>query len=225
MRAALLPLLLGARVTALDNGVGRTPPLGWSTWQTCGDGACGHDVCTEGEVKEAALAMRQNGMQALGYSYLNMDDCWEATNRTSDGHITWDASRFPSGIPALTSWLHERGFKFGLYTSAGTTTCANRMGSRGHYARDADDFASWGVDYIKLDWCGDIKDDLLAGAKAHRDFAAAVNKSGRAMFVEVVAGFFFLGAEHIHEAANSWRFWEKAWSTSGSVCLDVLYWL
>ena len=119
-------------------------------WSPGGDGACGHDVCTEGEVKEAALAMRQNGMQALGYSYLNMDDCWEATNRTSDGHITWDASRFPSGIPALTSWLHERGFKLGIYTSASASACGGNWGSRGHEAVDAKAFAEWGIDWVKV---------------------------------------------------------------------------
>ena len=129
--AALAFLVLGT--FAMDNGVARTPPLGWSTWQTCGDAACGHDVCNEAEVKAAAVALNSSGMQKLGYTYVNLDDCWVGPRDNSTNRLTWDTSRFPSGIPALTAWLHARGLKFGLYTSAGTTTCANKAGSRGHY--------------------------------------------------------------------------------------------
>lgn len=139
----LLVLLVGTH--ALDNGLARTPPLGWSTWQTCGDTACGHDVCNEAEVKSAAIALNSSGMQALGYNYVNLDDCWVGPRDNSTNLLTWDTSRFPSGIPALTAWLHARGLKFGLYTSAGNTTCANKVGSRGHYKEDAQSFADWCV--------------------------------------------------------------------------------
>ena len=125
--------------------------------------------------------------------------------------LTWDVSRFPSGIPALVNWLHTRGLKFGLYTSAGNQTCSSGgrshpiPGSRGHYEIDAKAFASWNVDYVKFDWCGDIKKQLLEGKQAHIDFARAMNASGRAMFLEVVAGYFFLWGD-IATVANSWRF-------------------
>jgi len=150
------------------------------------------------------------------------------------GALTWDTDRFPSGIPALTDWLHEKGMKFGLYTSAGNATCSSGgrpypiPGSEGHYVEDAQAFADWGVDYVKLDWCGDVKDNFIKdgwyqghGAQMHRDFATALNATGRPIFFEAVAGFWFL----MHETAeyvNSWRFcgdhhdeWENTWEQVG----------
>jgi alpha-galactosidase len=94
-------------------------------------------------VKAAAVALNDTGMQALGYNYVNLDDCWVGTRDSRTNQLTWDASRFPSGIPALTVWLHRRGINFGLYTSAGSTTCAGKVGSRGHYGEDAQTFADW----------------------------------------------------------------------------------
>ena len=198
-------------VQCLDNDVGRTPPLGWNTWKTCGEATCEHDNCNEGEIKSVALAMAANGMQDLGYNYVNLDDCWASKRNTTDGTLTWDTERFPTGIPHLVQWLHARGFKFGLYTSAGNQTCSSGgrafpiPGSKGHYTLDAATFASWQVDYVKFDWCGDIKKDLAVGKQAHLDFAHAMNVSGRPMFLEVVAGYFFLWDE-VATVANSWRF-------------------
>lgn len=209
-------LLLGAvtPVACMNNGVGRTPPLGWNTWMTCGDPTCGHDVCNEAEVKSSAQALIDNGMQALGWTYVNLDDCWADSRTGPNNTLTWDASRFPSGIPALVDWLHSKGLKFGLYTSAGNQTCSSGgrshpiPGSRDHYALDAETFAAWGVDYIKFDWCGDIKKELAQGKSAHKEFAAAVLGSSKpGMFLEVVAGYFFLFGE-IANYANSWRFCE-----------------
>ena len=161
--------------TAAGCCAGRLPPLGWNSW--CTGGSCGqpgyvrnasraglHDVCNEAEVKQVATAMLDNGMRAAGWSYINLDDCWVDLERTAAGELTWDRSRFPSGIPALIDWLHSRSFLFGLYTAAGNLTCSTggrvsptgakgAPGSGGHYAQDASTFASWGVDYIKLDWC------------------------------------------------------------------------
>lgn len=206
-------------VDALDNGLAMTPPLGWSTWQTCGDAGCSHDACTEDEIKSVAIAMQASGMQQLGYSRVNLDDCWVASGRNnSDGRLTWDTFRFPSGIPALVGWLHARNFSFGIYTSAGNATCTGKPGSRGHYGLDALTFAEWGVDYIKLDWCGDIKDQVTKGAQAHRDFAAAVNATGRPMYIEVVAGYLFLWDE-VATVANSWRFCtdhKDAWASTST---------
>ena len=125
MLVTLLLSALFACSSALHNGVGLTPPLGWSTWLTCGDEACGHDVCNEAEVKSAATAMASNGMRDLGWQYVVLDDCWAATERNASGGLTWDPARFPSGIPSLVSWLHTRNFSFGLYTSAGDETCSS----------------------------------------------------------------------------------------------------
>jgi alpha-galactosidase len=99
--------------------------------------------------------MLDNGMHAAGYRYLNLDDCWASWERPN-GTITWDPARFPSGIPALTRWLHERNLRFGLYTSAGMTTCSSGTrahkipGSLHHFEADAQAFADWNVDYVKI---------------------------------------------------------------------------
>jgi alpha-galactosidase len=207
----MFPLLILFALPALAT-LGRTPPMGWNTWKTCGDDACSHDACSEAEIKDVALAMQTNGMQALGYNYINLDDCWGGP-RASNGSYTWDASRFPSGIPALADWLHQKGFLFGLYTSAGNQTCSSGgrpfkvPGSRGHYDEDAKSFASWGVDYVKFDWCGDIKDEIWLGPDAHRNFSKAVRAAGREMFLEAVAGYFFL-LDTAPRYLNAWRFCE-----------------
>ena len=124
MRLASTVIALVVPILALDNGLARKPPLGWSTWLTCEDDKdCGHDVCNEAEVKASALALQTNGMQALGWHYIVLDDCWAYARNTTTGRLTWDASRFPSGMPALVEWMHERNFLLGLYTSAGNETC------------------------------------------------------------------------------------------------------
>eukprot|EP01047_Picozoa_sp_COSAG01_P011578 COSAG01_NODE_508_length_16107_cov_120.001187_10_plen_630_part_00 len=156
-------------------------------------------------MKEVAAAMQRNGMQAAGYNLISLDDCWVGPNRTSEGELTWDRARFPAGIPELARWLQHRDFQLGIYTSAGSTTCTGLPGSRYHYLQDTATFARWGVSYLKLDWCGDIKDEVWQGAPAHRAFSAAMNKTGHAMFLSVVAGYFFLGPE-VSFWANSWRF-------------------
>tara|TARA_B110000208_G_C11717599_1_gene411652 strand:- start:42 stop:1130 length:1089 start_codon:yes stop_codon:yes gene_type:complete len=147
-------------------------------------------------------------MHALGFTYVLLDDCWvNATrdNATGSDTITWDRTRFPSGMPHLASTLHKMNLSFGLYTSAGDTTCHGGPGSRGHYEQDAQTFASWGVDYVKLDWCGDIKKELALGAAAHVNFSRALRATARPMHLETVAGYFFLGPL-IETVANSWRF-------------------
>ena len=166
--------------------LGAKPPLGWNTWKTCGDEGCTHDYCDENEVKANAQAMVDSGMTALGFNYVNLDDCWASLRDETTGKLTWDTDRFPNGIPAMADWLHEKGLKFGLYTSAGNETCSsgNRPihvpGSKGSYELDTQTFADWGVDYVKLDWCGDLHDHSVHewftghGAKAHKDFYNAL---------------------------------------------------
>ena len=210
------------------SAVGSTPPLGWSTWETCGDDACMHDFCSEWEVKMVAESMKHNGLVEMGYRTLILDDCWALNRNETTKRLQWDPKRFPSGIPALVSWLKQQDNRFvlGLYTSAGNATCSSGgrpvpiPGSRSFYDIDAMTFAEWGIGYIKLDWCGDIKKEVLRGKQAHIDFAAAVkaaeNKTGSSIFLEVVAGYFFLGTS-ISQYANAWRFCtdhHDSWSSS-----------
>ena len=131
---------------ALDNGLARTPPMGWNSWNKF---AC--DV-TGDAVRGVASAMVRNGMKDAGYQYVVIDDCWQIA-RDAEGNIQADAKRFPGGIKALADYVHSLGLKFGLYSDAGRKTCDGRPGSRGYEFQDARSYARWGVDYLKYDWC------------------------------------------------------------------------
>jgi alpha-galactosidase len=123
-----------------------TPPMGWNSWNKFG--------CNVSDklIREMADAMVSSGMEAAGYQYVNIDDCWQVSRDTS-GTIIADPTRFPSGIKALADYVHSKGLKLGIYTDAGTGTCEKRPGSLNHEVQDAKTYASWGIDYVKIDWC------------------------------------------------------------------------
>lgn len=120
--------------------------MGWNSWNKFG---C--DV-SEQMIREMADAMVSSGMRDAGYQYVNIDDCWQVS-RDSGGNIVADPARFPNGIKALADYVHSKGLKLGIYTDAGTQTCQGRPGSLNHELQDAKTYASWGVDYVKVDWC------------------------------------------------------------------------
>ena len=93
------------------------------------------------------------GFLSAGYEYIIVDDCWLAGERDEDGKLQADPDRFPSGIPALADYVHGLGLKFGIYEDYGNFTCAGYPGVLGHLETDANTFAEWGVDYVKLDGC------------------------------------------------------------------------
>ena len=128
-------------------GLAQTPPMGFNTWNTFASNI------DEFMIKETAEAMIRNGMRDAGYVYIVLDDTWSAMDRDADGNLQAHPDKFPSGMKALGDWLHERGFKFGIYGCAGRKTCAGFPGSWGHEYQDARKFAEWGVDYLKYDWC------------------------------------------------------------------------
>lgn len=166
---ALLGVLLGGSAQAADDGVALTPPMGWNSWNKF---AC--DV-NENVVKAAADAMVSSGMKYAGYQYIVIDDCWQIS-RDSNGNIVTDATRFPSGIKSLADYVHSKGLKFGIYSDAGTNTCQGRPGGRGHEYQDAVMYASWGVDYLKYDWCSAGTQDAPA---SYATMAAALKATGR----------------------------------------------
>jgi alpha-galactosidase len=129
------------------NGLALTPPMGWNSWNKFGCKAL-----TEQVVRDTANEMASNGMRDAGYAYLILDDCW-AGPRDAQGALTADPEKFPSGMKALGDYVHSKGLKFGIYSDAGKLTCAKQPGSQGHEYQDAMSFASWGVDYVKYDWC------------------------------------------------------------------------
>ncbi len=162
-------LFLVPHLHALDNGLARTPPMGWNTWNKF---ACN---VSEKLVKEAADALVSRGMKNAGYQYVVIDDCWQVS-RDKDGNIVPDSQRFPSGMKAVGDYIHSKGLLFGIYSDAGTGTCQNRPGSRGYEFQDARQYAAWGVDYLKYDWCNHSTQDSQASYTLMRD---ALAKSGR----------------------------------------------
>lgn len=204
---------------ALDNGVARTPPMGWDNWN-----ATGCDV-NETLVKETADAMVADGMRDAGYRYVIIDDCWFDPQRDASGNLRPNADRFPSGMRALGDYMHERGLKFGLYEVPTEETCAQRggtypgmTGSAGHEEQDARTFASWGVDYLKYDWCspdGTI-DDQIAGFARMRDALAA---TGRRIVLSINPNSYHAvdgPSRDWSDVANMWRTTEditNAWDT------------
>jgi alpha-galactosidase len=146
--ATVLTLALAAPAQALDDGIARTPPMGWNTWQVF---RCSP---TEDIVRRHADAFVQLGLRDVGYRYINLDDCWMALERDANDRLTHHPERFPSGIPALSRYVRDRGLRFGIYTSAGPRTCQHPYpASYGHYELDFRTFAEWKVDYVKVDWC------------------------------------------------------------------------
>lgn len=151
--------------------LGGTPPMGWNSWNTF---ACNP---SESLIKGIADAMVSSGMAAVGYQYVNIDDCW-MSGRDSSGNLQWDMSKFPGGIPALATYIHGKGLKLGIYETPYATTCAGKTGGADHQAQDAKSFASWGVDYLKYDDC---RGPLTAFATMHDALIA----TGRPIFYSI----------------------------------------
>ena len=208
--------------SALDNGVARTPPMGWDDWNSFG--------CNVSEtlIRQMADTVVASGMAALGYQYVIVDDCWFEPTRDSAGNLQGSATRFPSGMQALGDYLHGKGLKFGIYEVPTDRTCAQRVGtypgstgSQGHEAQDARTFASWGVDYLKYDWCsssGTISDQVTAFATMRNALAA----TGRPIVLSINPNSFHAITgpnRNWGDVANQWRTTEDittAWD-SGNV--------
>jgi alpha-galactosidase len=151
------------------NGLALTPPMGWNTWNKF---ACN---VNEKLIRSAADAMASSGMKEAGYTYVVIDDCWQG-ERDAAGNIQPDAKKFPSGMKALGDYIHAKGLKFGIYSDAGTKTCAGFPASRGHEFQDAKQYAAWGVDYLKYDWCNTDSQDAQS---SYLNMSQALQASGR----------------------------------------------
>ena len=182
--ASLVVASLLRATSAYDNGMAATPPMGWNSW--CTDSLCnafGRDPCSEHMVLTTADAMVSEGLRDLGYNYVTLDDCWSAKTRNATGHLMPEPDAFPRGMKFVADAVHAKGLRLGLYTCVGAKTCkGDRPGSFGHYERDAQTLASWGVDFVKMDHCG-----LSGIAVNHTDrelygaMSAALNATGRPM--------------------------------------------
>ncbi len=204
---------------ALDNGVARTPPMGWNTWNTFG--------CNINEtlIRQTADAIVANGLRDLGYKYVVVDDCWFNPNRDAQGNLQAHPQRFPSGMKSLGDYLHARGLLFGIYQVPLDKTCAQvggafpgATGSLNHEYQDARQFAAWGVDYLKYDWCsgtGTINDQV-ARFGIMRD---ALASTGRPIVYSINPNSYHAKTgpqRNWSDVANLWRTTEditNAWNT------------
>ncbi|OHA46853.1 MAG: hypothetical protein A3A80_00530 [Candidatus Terrybacteria bacterium RIFCSPLOWO2_01_FULL_44_24] len=166
----------------LNNGLANTPPMGWNSWNKF---ACQVD---ERLIKETAEAMVSSGMCDAGYQYVVIDDCWSRRFRGRHGNLRASTKNFPLGIPALADYIHSLGLKFGIYTCAGIKTCQGYPGSYKKADRDAQLFADWGVDYVKVDWCYTRKPfvrSVLDPRVAYGEWRDAILKTGRPIVLSI----------------------------------------
>ncbi|MGW1749660.1 NPCBM/NEW2 domain-containing protein [Streptomyces sp. NPDC002092] len=159
---------------ALADGLALTPPMGFNNWNST---HCRAEF-NESMVKGIADLFVEKGLKDAGYQYVNLDDCWALPARDADGKLVPDPARFPNGIKAVADYVHAKGLKLGIYTSAGTKTCnsAGFPGALGHEYSDARQFADWGVDYVKYDNCNNQGVDAKVRYTTMRD---ALKATGR----------------------------------------------
>ncbi|OMO89993.1 Glycoside hydrolase, clan GH-D [Corchorus olitorius] len=180
----------------LNNGLALTPQMGWNSWNFF---ACN---ITEDLIRETADALVSTGLADLGYVYVNIDDCWSAASRDSEGQLVPDLKTFPSGIKALADYVHGKGLKLGIYSDAGAFTCQVRPGSLFHEVDDAELFASWEVDYLKYDNCFNLGIDPKKRYPPMRD---ALNATGRTIFYSLCEWGVDDPALWARGVGNSWR--------------------
>ena len=173
------------------NALCAVPPMGWNSWNTFAENI------NEDLVKETVDTMKEQGFLEAGYEYVVMDDCWSLKERDAEGRLVADPEKFPSGIKALADYIHDKGFKFGMYSCCGTRTCANYPGSFEHEFEDAQQFAWWGVDYLKYDNC--FRPQNQDGRTLYRRMGMALANSGR----DIVFSACQWGTDSVHEWIRS----------------------
>jgi alpha-galactosidase len=179
--AATFSILLSASFLASQethapsSGLALTPPMGWNSWNKF---ACN---VSEDLIKGTADAMVKSAMKDAGYEYIVIDDCWQVS-RDANSNIVADPQRFPHGMKAVGDYIHSLGLKFGIYSDAGSKTCQGRPGGLGHEYQDAIQYAAWGVDYLKYDWCNTTTQDAKA---AYANIRAALDASGRSIVLSI----------------------------------------
>ncbi len=176
----------------------KKPPMGWNSWNTFAD------KIDENIVRTMADVMVDEGYLAAGYEYLVIDDCWSLRERDAQGRIVPNPEKFPNGMKAVADYVHSKGLKFGIYSCVGNYTCAGFPGSFEYEFIDAQTFAEWGVDFLKLDYC--YKPVSEQGAKLYRRMALALDNCGRDILLSACSW----GADETHRwikstGASMWR--------------------
>ncbi len=195
------PVALPMPEPVRSNGLAKTPPMGWNSWNKF------RNQVSDKMVREIADAMVKSGMKAAGYVYVNIDDTWEAAHRDAQGNIATN-NKFPD-MKALADYVHSKGLKLGIYSSPGPKTCAGYEGSYQHEEQDAKTFAGWGIDYLKYDWCSasQVYDTAQATmAAAYAKMGLGLLNSGRKIVYSLCQyGNLDVGAWGERVGGNSWR--------------------
>ena len=184
-----------------------TPQMGWSTWNKF-QGNISEDI-----IKGIADAMVESGLRDAGYIYINIDDCWHG-KRDADGFIQVDAEKFPNGMKALADYVHAKGLKLGIYSDAGTETCGGMPGSLGHEYQDALQYARWGVDYLKYDWCNTPN---INPQGAYQLISDALRASGRPIFLSMCEWGNSAPWRWASAVGHSWRTTPDIWCNFDSL--------
>ncbi|MBQ9215592.1 MAG: glycoside hydrolase family 27 protein [Prevotella sp.] len=184
-----------------------TPQMGWSTWNKF-QGNISEDI-----IKGIADAMAETGLRDAGYTYINIDDCWHG-KRDGNGFIQADLVKFPNGLKALADYLHGKGLKLGIYSDAGTGTCAGMPGSLGHEYQDALQYARWEVDYLKYDWCNTTN---INPQGAYQLISDALRSAGRPIFLSMCEWGNSRPWKWAREVGHSWRTTPDIWCNFDSL--------
>ena len=224
-----LALLSAAAMASAGGPLSPTPPMGWMSWEMfrCQTDCATHpDACiNEALYKAQTDALVAGGFLKAGYNGIHIDDCWQQKSPARDegGKLIPDPQRFPSGMKALGDYMHDRSVKFALYTAESPHTCAGYPASANNEQVDADTFAAWGVDYMKVDGCGDAS-YYPAGYPAMGDALVATGRD----IIYSCSWPAYLGsnesakpyAKMIASRCNLWRNWadiQCSWSSLSSI--------
>lgn len=171
LSAALLLSSLFTTAQTPRNQLTPRPPMGWMTWNLF------QGNINEQLIRETADAMVEGGFRDAGYEYIFIDDLWQG-GRDRQNNIIPDPEKFPNGMKALADYVHSKGLKLGIYSDAAQLTCGGWTASLGFEEQDARTFASWGIDYLKYDYCNAPEDSATARHR-YRTMANALQNSGR----------------------------------------------
>jgi alpha-galactosidase len=192
----LFLLTFSLSLYCLDDHQALTPPMGFSTWNEFGCNISEATLVNTGQLMikkhPANWEGKELSLKDVGYTYVNIDDCWQAKNRDAQGNPQGDTTKFPKGLKWLADTLHRMGLKIGIYSCAGTATCCNYFAAFdpshpdvGYDQIDANAYANWGIDYLKEDWCN-VPSDFQNAAGSQKLYArmrdalkTATSKTGR----------------------------------------------
>ena len=219
---ALLASSLLASAQTPRNKLTPTPPMGWMTWNLF------QGNISDQLIRETADAMVEGGFRDAGYEYIFIDDLWQG-GRDRHNNIIPDPEKFPNGIKALADYVHSKGLKLGIYSDAAQLTCGGWTASLGFEEQDARTFASWGIDYLKYDYCNAPEDSATARQR-YRTMAEALQKSGRDIALGICEWGQRQGEEWCEEVGGQlWRttydvrdMWKDVVKQGGMGILDII---